>query len=271
MTDKYLICLDLDGTLLRDDKTISNETKEYLRFLENQGHQVCLTSGRPTYNVKKYYDDIGLKSSPIISFNGHIAKSTQKNIEYLSHFFSKDEVLALYKLLRENNLGSTFLVMDENTIFATKKDDFLLSFYSSKKTKVNISENFENIFTIDKVLNIVFSLNSFEEKDKTKKIIIDNFPDFDPRFWGDYPFSEIYRKGVSKSNSIDELANVLNIKKDHIIVFGDAQNDYEMIKNHPNSYVMKNGLDRLKSIAKIVTEFDNNKDGVLIELKKIFS
>ena len=34
---------------------------------------------------------------------------------------------------------------------------------------------------------------------------------------------------------------------------------------------MKNGLDRLKNIAKNVTEFDNNNDGVLVELKKIFS
>lgn len=271
MTEKFLICIDLDGTLLRDDKTISEETKKYLRFLETQGHYVCLTSGRPTYNVKKYYDEIGLKSSPIISFNGHLAKNTDKNIEYLSHYFSKEEVLSLYETLRANNLGSTFLVMNENKIFVTKKDDFLLTFYSSNETEINISENFENIFNIDSVLNIVFSLNSFDDKERTIKLINDSFPNYDPRFWGDYPFSEIYKKGVSKSNSIDELAAVLNIKSDHIIVFGDAQNDYEMIKNHPNNYVMKNGLDRLKNIAKNVTEFDNNNDGVLFELKKIFS
>ena len=271
MSEKFLICIDLDGTLLRDDKTISEETKKYLRFLETQGHYVCLTSGRPTYNVKKYYDEIGLKSSPIISFNGHLAKNLEKNIEYLSHYFSKEEVLSLYETLRANNLGSTFLVMNENKIFVTKKDDFLLAFYSSNETEINISENFENIFNIDSVLNIVFSLNSFNDKERTIKLINENFPNYDPRFWGDYPFCEIYKKGVSKSNSIDELASVLNIKSDHIIVFGDAQNDYEMIKNHPNNYVMKNGLDRLKNIAKNVTEFDNNNDGVLVELKKIFS
>ena len=161
--------------------------------------------------------------------------------------------------------------MNENKIFVTKKDDFLLAFYSSNETEINISENFENIFNIDSVLNIVFSLNSFDDKERTIKLISENFPNYDPRFWGDYPFCEIYKKGVSKSNSIDELASVLNIKSDHIIVFGDAQNDYEMIKNHPNNYVMKNGLDRLKNIAKNVTEFDNNNDGVLVELKKIFS
>ena len=99
MTEKFLICIDLDGTLLRDDKTISEETKKYLRFLETQGHYVCLTSGRPTYNVKKYYDEIGLKSSPIISFNGHLAKNLEKNIEYLSHYFSKSPYEQVHLLL----------------------------------------------------------------------------------------------------------------------------------------------------------------------------
>ena len=66
--------------------------------------------------------------------------------------------------------------MNENKIFVTKKDDFLLAFYSSNETEINISENFENIFNIDSVLNIVFSLNSFDDKERTIKLISENFP-----------------------------------------------------------------------------------------------
>ncbi|HBS10636.1 MAG TPA: Cof-type HAD-IIB family hydrolase, partial [Firmicutes bacterium] len=44
--EKYLVAIDLDGTLLRDDKTISSTTKNYLRKFENEGNIVVITSGR---------------------------------------------------------------------------------------------------------------------------------------------------------------------------------------------------------------------------------
>ena len=42
MANQYLIALDLDGTLLRDDGTISEQLISYLQDLEKQGHIVCI-------------------------------------------------------------------------------------------------------------------------------------------------------------------------------------------------------------------------------------
>ena len=97
-----------------------------------------------------------------------------------------------------------------------------------------------------------------------------NINDLDPRFWEDFPYCELYRKGVSKSKTIDEVAFKLNIPSEKIIVFGDAQNDYEMLKDHKNSYVMINGLETLRQVASKISEFSNNEDGVKIELEKLF-
>lgn len=71
MNNKYLIALDLDGTLLKDDKTISKATKDYLRKLEEDGNLIVITSGRALRSVLEYYKDIGLSSSPVIAYNGH--------------------------------------------------------------------------------------------------------------------------------------------------------------------------------------------------------
>ena len=51
---RSLIALDLDGTLLTDDKNISLETREYLKSLEDKGHLVVLCSGRAIRSVKDY-------------------------------------------------------------------------------------------------------------------------------------------------------------------------------------------------------------------------
>ena len=49
----YLICLDLDGTLLNDNKEISDYTKSF-NFLTKQGHYLMIATGRP-YRASQIY------------------------------------------------------------------------------------------------------------------------------------------------------------------------------------------------------------------------
>ena len=52
-----------------------------------------------------------------------------------------------------------------------------------------------------------------------------------------------------------------------MLVFGDAENDLEMLTMFKNSFLMKNGLDELKAKVNYVTKKDNNHDGVIFEIK----
>ena len=47
MSKRFLIALDLDGTLLKDDKTISERTKKVLDQVQKEGHIVMISTGRP--------------------------------------------------------------------------------------------------------------------------------------------------------------------------------------------------------------------------------
>lgn len=89
---KYLFALDLDGTLLRDNKTISFITRKYLKKLENDGHYIVLCSGRAPRTMLTYYHQMKL-NSPYISYNG-----------------------ALISLPKESNLNSTKYYIDQNFI-----------------------------------------------------------------------------------------------------------------------------------------------------------
>ena len=53
----YLICLDLDGTLLNDNKEISAPTKQVLTELQQCGHYVMIATGRPYRASQMYYQD----------------------------------------------------------------------------------------------------------------------------------------------------------------------------------------------------------------------
>lgn len=69
MAERHLIALDLDGTLLKDDKTISPKTKTVLNKAREMGHVVMIATGRPFRSSELYYRELGL-DTPIVNFNG---------------------------------------------------------------------------------------------------------------------------------------------------------------------------------------------------------
>ena len=66
---KYLIVLDLDGTLMMDFSTYDEETFEYLNMLREQGHIIMLATGRPYRSSHFVYELLHL-NTPLINYNG---------------------------------------------------------------------------------------------------------------------------------------------------------------------------------------------------------
>ena len=69
LKNKYLIALDLDGTLLKDNKKISIKTRYFFKNLAKRGQIIIFSSGRPIRALLNYYNQLKL-DTPIISYNG---------------------------------------------------------------------------------------------------------------------------------------------------------------------------------------------------------
>ena len=99
--NRYLIALDLDGTLLKDDKTISPTTKKYLKELEDKGHLIVLTSGRALRSVLEYYKDIGLSTSPVIAYNASSIPEIIGDKTLLLNNLCVEEIHDMFRLLED--------------------------------------------------------------------------------------------------------------------------------------------------------------------------
>ena len=62
----YLICLDLDGTLLNDNKEISSYTKQVLTELQQRGHYIMIATGRPYRASQIYYHELNMNTPLLI-------------------------------------------------------------------------------------------------------------------------------------------------------------------------------------------------------------
>ena len=55
MTKKKMIALDLDGTLLRSDNTISDYTVDTIKKIQEKGHKIVIATGRPYRMALEHY------------------------------------------------------------------------------------------------------------------------------------------------------------------------------------------------------------------------
>lgn len=269
MEIKYLISLDLDGTLLDDSKNISESTKSYLRYLENKGHYIVLCSGRSPYSILNYYKDIGLKSSPYIGFNGNtIRKVKNKDILFNAKIKYK-YVKKLYSLIKDKYIYCSFAQGDKYMFF-DKDKDFVNIFFNDKNLILK-EGNLDSIINEDLYTFVIkFKDLTLINKEYIKKLVRKRNKKIELRFWWKSDCGELHLKKVSKASSLKKLARYLKIKKNNVLVFGDADNDLELFKTFKNSYLMKNGNQDLAPFAKNITKETNNNDGVKLELESFF-
>lgn len=262
--NKYLVAIDLDGTLLKDDKTISKESINYLHQFEKEGNIIVITSGRAPRSVIKYRNILGI-SGPFSSYNGTYA-FFENDIPAIEYKLNKDFVKELYKKVIHKEVYS---VMAENltTIYYDLENKDLKLFF--EPLGMNVIEG-----DIDKILDsdpyvFIMQLNDplEENQDKLREIFKDT-PDYEIRFWNESSFAEIYQRGVSKASTLEKIVEFCRVNKENILVFGDAENDVELLESFENSFFMCNGYKELSKYAKYITKKDNNHNGVISSIQE---
>ncbi len=262
----YIIAFDMDGTLLNKKKEISFKTKKYLRKLTKKGHKIILASGRPSRAMKRYYEQLRL-STPLICYNGAYTFSyKEQNFQSHEFEFPLEIILSLYKDLKP--YCKNVMCETDNEIFLDKEDKYLAKFFWYEDMKIYHGD-------LGKILNKnpMTMIAQLKDENIDGNIIVNianKYPDIAVRFWTGSPYFELFFKGTSKGASIKEIADYYKIDKDHIIVFGDAENDVEMFNVATHSIAMKNGKDSLKEHAKYISLKDNNHNGIYYTLKAFF-
>ena len=264
MTSPYLIALDLDGTLLTDNKTISARTKETIAKARNQGHIFMISTGRPFRSSVQFYNELQL-DSPIVNFNGAFVHHPLNRNWGIYHQpmpldVAKDIVNASHNFQLFNIIAE---VVDD--VYFHYHDEKLLEIFCKDKPKITTGD-----------------LRKFLHEDPTSLLIHADVKDvpsirkhlsdvhaevIDHRRWGaPYHIIEIVKAGLNKALGIQRVADYYQIPRENIIAFGDEDNDLEMIEYAGIGVAMNNGIDALKNIANEVT-LSNEEDGIAVFLE----
>lgn len=264
---KHLICLDLDGTLLRSDKTISTYTKQTIRRLICDGHKVIISTGRPYRASEIYYNELEL-TTPIVNFNGafihHPTDQTFKAVHTPLDFNISREIFSQIKDLNIKNV----IAEVKDHVFFHYHDEYLFEGFNMGNPLVT---------TGDLMLHLTEGPTSIliqaEEQHipSIRQHLSDVYAEkIEHRRWGaPYPVIEIVGKGIHKAVGVKHIADYYNIAQQHIMAFGDEDNDHEMIEFAGIGVAMSNAIPELKAAADAHTS-SNDEEGVARFLNHYF-
>ena len=129
-SDYKLVCIDLDGTLLTDEKKITNENIETIKKAVNSGVNICIATGRIYKFVDHIKDLLGV-STKVIASNGGIILTEDGNLEFRT--LSYEEILKLKELVKDYNVD--IYLNTENEIIS---ENNIPNEYSYKKINKNL-------------------------------------------------------------------------------------------------------------------------------------
>lgn len=260
-----LLALDLDGTLLKDDKTISKETVEFLKQYQRDGNIVILISGRNYSEMKSYIELLEINSFIVCNDGINIYDFKGNLIKEFNSLSSKD-IYNILNIVNEKMVYKLCYTQNKEFIIANKKSflDYNFLIYLLKKyiKKCNceliiFSSLINNNYKFTKML--LWKINP----EKYYRSILNRFKNKYQVFW--MSLDEKVQIMSIKSNKLNALLYIqkkFEIEDKNVIVFGNDGNDVKMLENYENSFAVSNGSNEAKEVAKFITD-SNNKDGVL--------
>lgn len=267
-----MIGIDLDGTLLTPDKRLTEHTREILTQALERGVTVLPATGRPLTGIPgevlelpgvRYAVSsngariVDLKENKVIYENPVPYEKAMKILEICSGYDALCEIF--YK-------GVGYADADKLKCLGRYIPREPMAHYieSTRKAVDNVKALLEQKkASVDKVQAIFRTLEDCRE---ARQQIGKQVQDIE--ITGALSNNiEVNAKGVNKGRGLLILAEILGIRREEIMAFGDGSNDIEMIRTAGLGVAMANAIDAVKDAADAVT-LSNEEDGVAAAVEK---
>ncbi|WP_058910700.1 sugar-phosphatase [Entomohabitans teleogrylli] len=256
-----LIAIDMDGTLLLPDHTISPAVKNAIAAARARGVTVVLTTGRPFAGVESYLKELEMvnDSDYCITYNGALVQKASDGSTVAQTALTYDDYRYLEKLSHE--VGSHFHALDRHTLYTANRD---ISYYTVHESyvatiplvfceaeKMDPATQFLKVMMIDEPAILDRAIARIPPEVKEKYTVLKSAP----------YFLEILDKRVNKGTGVKSLADALNIEAHEVMAIGDQENDIAMLQYAGVGVAMGNAIDSVKQAADFITA-SNLEDGV---------
>lgn len=258
-----LVLIDIDGTLVRDDKTLPAENEEAIKEALQSGVLVTLVTGRNYGAAKEIIDKLQL-DVPVVLQNGAfiyrpysgevirkvgLTGDVAKRVIHLCrqegtfYILYRDFLMQKDMLIDQDYDGPFSMYLKRNAVRLDRVED-VTSFISGEVAEVALLGN------EDRILRVLRQLGDG-----------DNFTVIKSLTREDEAFYEIFGPKVGKGEALNYLCQHFGVSPEEVMFIGDAYNDIDIMPLVGFPVAMGNAVEEVKKFAKAVTK-SNNEGGV---------
>lgn len=223
--NRWLIALDIDGTVLHEDGTLSDAVVTAVQRVRDAGHEVMLATGRSVAMTVPVLDRLGIVPEYVVCSNGAI---TLKRDPTAPNGYSRDHVVTfdpsgVLRTIRANLATANYAVEDETGLYkftgwfpdgalgaASEKVEFEQLLIPTATRVVVISPG----HAIEDFLSVVESMGLHKVSYNV----------------GWTAWLDIAPDGVNKATALERVRELLDIPRSRVMAVGDGRNDIDMLE-----------------------------------------
>jgi Cof subfamily protein (haloacid dehalogenase superfamily) len=263
-----LLLFDLDGTLLDVDRTIRPATLEVLRQLMACGVRVGFSTGRSPVSVKRFVDQLG-PTGPLILFNGCVLWDVDQDAAVASRTLPPDDAVRLVEATVDLDVHANVYI--DRDLFVQHRGR--LSIESELKDGVPHTEVDDIVVHVRRHATAPFKLLCIDESANFHPLIarFEQVLRSDCTLVHSEPtYLEVLPPGVNKGAMLPEIEKHYDIPASAVMVFGDENNDAELLAAAGRAVVMANANPAVLPLADDVIG-RNDTDAIAHYLRDVFS
>lgn len=260
----YLLAVDIDGTLVKHDGSLSPAVAQAARQVIEAGHHLVISTGRSTGATLPILQEIGLTQGHAVCANGAVTLSISpahpggyRVIDRVS--FDPSQALTLLK--DRFPQASIALETPDGTVYSTPGfEDWSFGVQSTKASAQELAD-------MTQAVRLVLSSEKDTSADFRQAVKEVGLHGVNYAV-GWSAWLDISAHGVTKASALEQLRRKLGVDPRHTISAGDGLNDLDMLAWAARGVAMGQALPEVKAKAREVTG-SVDKDGLLAVFKSL--
>ena len=268
MTERWLVALDIDGTVMHEDGTLTDATIAEVSRVAGLGHEVTLATGRSVSMTLPVLDRLGITPEFVVCANGAIVmgRDADAPVGYSRvhvEIFDPSEVLTT---VRGHLEGASYAVEDEEGVFR-----YTGHFPDGALSASSVKVEFDELLAVDATRVVVISPDHATEDFLS---VVDQMGLHKVSYnVGWTAWLDIAPDGVNKATGLQFVTKQLAVPASRVLVVGDGRNDIDMLEwavaGGGVGVAMGQAPDEVRDVANRITGTDLD-DGVASALTAHF-
>jgi Cof subfamily protein (haloacid dehalogenase superfamily) len=275
-----LFITDLDGTLIRDDLTLSSEARTDLCALLAEGAPITVASARGVTSIRAILGEVPF-ALPIVEFNGAFLSEYRTGRHEIVNAIPAPIARGLFEAMRAEGCTPYVSAFDgerDRVFYDTIANEGMAAYFAERVAFKD--ERLQRVDDLEATLGRgTVCLTAIERAGRIDALhasLASAFAggvvltSYDYRYFPGWKFFTVHDRRASKDQAIATLRSSRGLEQHELVVFGDDVNDLGMLKAADRPIAMANAKPEVKALAREVIG-TNNDGSVVRRIRQIWS